>query len=319
MIAHAQDFLTGHIYAILLSAAVSFEAVIAFKLVPRRSYGTGTMVIVFPLLASFLIALWTSIPCFVHWFSVSNEFPYLLFYGDHVLQYVLAICTGWVVLMSAGLGSAVSRGLRSWRFRDKTSPLLSQVESTVASENLRPIMDSLSRRAGIDIPEIHVIEVETPLILSVEKGSGSMVVTSKGVLETLSREELEVSLAHEVSHIRNRDRLLKTLASILKLGAPFNLFGYLIEPAICRLREFQADEDAARMTGNPRALISALIKLSETQIFYPRDYTSGGHSLGILGLSLGGILSRHPHIEERIERLLDLEETSSTKASVPIY
>lgn len=129
---------------------------------------------------------------------------------------------------------------------------------------------------------------------------------------------MEAALAHEVSHIKNKDCLLKSLASSLKFAVPFNLLGYLIEPAIYRDREFLADEEGVKITNKPEALISALIKLYESFAIGQRNKFFTSYTIGLFNeyLSKWNILSKHPPITERLKRLFELKNKLQKGASL---
>ncbi len=103
----------------------------------------------------------------------------------------------------------------------------------------------------------------------------------------------------------------------LKFAAPFVFSSYLIEPAICREREFLADEGSVTLTSEPSALISALIKISEAYDVVAKGGFFCGFAMSFFHCSpaRGGIFSKHPPLEERLNRLLKLEKACRIRKS----
>jgi heat shock protein HtpX len=163
------------------------------------------------------------------------------------------------------------------------------------------------------------------------------VAVTHGILGLLNDEELEGVLAHELGHVRNRDILISSVAATLagaitwlRYGAMFGGMGdrdsrrdggmgalillivapiaaALIQLAVSRSREYQADETGAHFTGNPYALASALAKLDAYSKRVPMVATPSTAHLFIiqpfLGMNFGNLFSTHPPIAKRIERL----------------
>jgi len=159
---------------------------------------------------------------------------------------------------------------------------------------------------------------------------------TKGILNLLSDEELEGVLAHELGHVNNRDILISSIAATIAGAVTFmSRFGFffggsrderqgggmggllmlilapfaamLIQLAVSRSREYQADETGAHFTGNPYALASALSKLDAYSKRVPMLGTPSTAHLFIvqqfLGMNFGSLFSTHPPIAKRIERL----------------
>src|SRR5438477_1022226 len=171
----------------------------------------------------------------------------------------------------------------------------------------------------------------------------SSVAVTQGILQLLTDEELEGVLAHELGHVRNRDILISTVAAslaaaitgLVRMAYFAELFGYgggsgdrdrrggalsallmlilapiaalLIQLAVLRSREYRADETGAHFTGNPYALASALRKLDAWSKRLPMQASPSTAHLFIVqplvGDTIGSLLSTHPPIAQRIERL----------------
>lgn len=200
------------------------------------------------------------------------------------------------------------------------------------------IVERLTQKIGIPMPKIYVIPTDSPNAFATGRNPNhASVAVTHGILGLLNDEELEGVLAHELSHVRNRDILISSVAATLagaitwlRYGAMFGGMGNsdnrregglgalimlivapiaatLIQLAVSRSREYQADETGAHMTGNPYALASALAKLDAYSKRAPLAATPSTAHLFIIqpamGASLAGLFSTHPPTAKRIERL----------------
>ncbi|MBW1991523.1 MAG: zinc metalloprotease HtpX, partial [Deltaproteobacteria bacterium] len=199
----------------------------------------------------------------------------------------------------------------------------------------------LSREAGIPKPRVCIIPTDNPNAFATGRNPehGTVAVT-QGILRLLTPTELRGVLAHEISHIRNRDILIQTMAATLAgaimiladMARWFAIFGgsdedegglgiiglivmsivapiaaMLIQMAISRSREYLADETGARLTRNPESLASALEKLAYGVQAAPMQANPATEPLFIVNpLSGGGMMSwfsTHPPVEDRVARL----------------
>jgi heat shock protein HtpX len=200
------------------------------------------------------------------------------------------------------------------------------------------IVERLTQKIGIPMPKIYVIPTESPNAFATGRNPNhASVAVTHGILGLLNDEELEGVLAHELGHVRNRDILISSVAATiagaltwLRYGAMFGGLGdrddrrgggmgalimlivapiaaMLIQLAISRSREYQADETGAHMTGNPYALASALAKLEAYSKRVPLAASPSTAHLFIIqpaiGASLASLFSTHPPTAKRIERL----------------
>jgi heat shock protein HtpX len=205
------------------------------------------------------------------------------------------------------------------------------------------VVERLTQKIGIPMPKIFVIPTDSPNAFATGRNPNhASVAVTQGILGLLNDEELEGVLAHELGHVRNRDILISSiaatvagaityLAQIARWGMIFG--GYerdresrggggfgallmlllapvaaaLIQLAVSRSREYQADETGAHFTGNPYALASALAKLDAYSKRLPLQATPSTAHLFIvqpfLGMSMASLFSTHPPIAKRIERL----------------
>jgi heat shock protein HtpX len=200
------------------------------------------------------------------------------------------------------------------------------------------VVERLTGKAGLPMPKIYVIPTDSPNAFATGRNSShASVAVTQGILNLLNDEELEGVLAHELGHVNNRDILISSIAATLagaitwlRYGAMFGGFGgrndrrggglgallmlilapiaaALIQLAVSRSREYQADATGAHLTGNPYALASALAKLDASSRRRPMMATPSTAHLFIiqplLGMSFGNLFSTHPPIAKRIERL----------------
>jgi heat shock protein HtpX len=199
------------------------------------------------------------------------------------------------------------------------------------------VVERLTQKAGLPMPKIYVIPTDSPNAFATGRNPRhASVAVTQGILNLLSDEELEGVLAHELGHVNNRDILISsiaaTLAGAITYAARFALFfggdrderrggglsalvmmilaplaAMLIQLAVSRSREYQADESGAHLTGNPYALASALSKLDAYSKRLPMVATPSTAHLFIiqplLGMNIGNLFSTHPPIAKRIERL----------------
>jgi heat shock protein HtpX len=200
------------------------------------------------------------------------------------------------------------------------------------------VVERLTQKAGLPMPKLYVIPTESPNAFATGRNpQHASVAVTQGILNLLNDEELEGVLAHELSHVNNRDILISsiaaTLAGAITYAARFAMFfggggrderrggglgalvmmivaplaAMLIQLAVSRSREYQADETGAHLTGNPYALASALGKLDAYSKRIPMQATPSTAHLFIiqplLGVNVGNLFATHPPIAKRIERL----------------
>ncbi|MCG8479743.1 MAG: M48 family metalloprotease [Spirochaetales bacterium] len=195
----------------------------------------------------------------------------------------------------------------------------------------------LSERAGLEaVPPVFILPSERAEAMTTGVGGNTMILLSRGLLATLSMRELRTVVAHEIAHIRNRDlplfavvaamqRVTRLVAGalgiILIVTFPLLFFGttllppaallylgvvpvisLLVQFALLRTREFQADLGAVELTGDPAALASALARLDHVHRPLWSVIVMGGTRRS----ALSELLKTHPSTAERIERLRDL-------------
>jgi heat shock protein HtpX len=205
-------------------------------------------------------------------------------------------------------------------------------------------VERLTQKIGIPMPKIYVIPTESPNAFATGRNpQHASVAVTHGILGLLNDEELEGVLAHELGHVNNRDILISSVAATLagaitmlaSMGRWAMIFGGygrserndrgggglagllmlfvapiaagMIQMAVSRSREYQADATGAQYTGNPYALASALQKLDAYSRRVPMQATASTAHLFIiqplLGMTFGSLFSTHPPVAKRIERL----------------
>jgi len=209
------------------------------------------------------------------------------------------------------------------------------------------IVRELATSAGIPMPRLYMVESDTPNAFATGRNPHhAAVAVTSGIMRICNRDELKGVIGHELSHVINRDILTSTIAATLagaimmiatmaRWGALFGGFGgrdgeergggiiellamailaplaaSLIQMAISRTREYQADASGARLTHHPLYLANALRKLEASNERMPMDAGPATAHLFIVNpLSAQGLtrlFSTHPPIEERIARLEEM-------------
>ena len=173
-----------------------------------------------------------------------------------------------------------------------------------APEQVRNAVSKLARSAGIQPPEVSLIDSGIPSAFTIRSKRRYVIAVSIGLLESLEEEEVEACLAHEISHLKNKDFTWRFIATVAKVALFAKPLSHLIEPAVYRGREFLADRTAAILIGGPNALISALSKVGESQFL---NISTSAGTVCICNLhhsnSFFRIFDKHPTIEARIKSL----------------
>ncbi len=201
------------------------------------------------------------------------------------------------------------------------------------------VVQRLTQKIGIPMPKLYVIPTDSPNAFATGRNpQHASVAVTQGILNLLNDEELEGVLAHELGHVNNRDILISSIAATIAGAVTYiSRFGFffggmggrdnrrgggldgllmlilapiaalLIQLAVSRSREYEADATGAHFTGNPYALASALGKLDAYSKRLPMAATPSTAHLFIvqpfLGMNFGSLFSTHPPIAKRIERL----------------
>lgn len=269
---------------------------------------------------------------------------------------IFVIAVGWV--FSEAMGSSailwfavifsILMSIGSYWYSDKLVLAMSKAKLVEFEDNkeLYRLVENLCITAGLPLPKIYIIDDTAPNAFATGRDpQHAVVAVTRGLLQKLDRSELEGVIAHELSHIGNRDILLSTVvvvlvgvvalladffmrslwfgggrrndnkgggwiivAIILSILAPF--FAMLIQLAISRKREFLADADGALLTRYPEGLANALRKISADQEPLKVANRATAHlyiSNPFKGKKVSKMFMTHPPMEERINALMGLE------------
>lgn len=239
-------------------------------------------------------------------------------------------------------------------FSDKIA-LMSMGAREVTEQEEPQLYETLTRLcaiAGISRPRLAIVDKDIPNAFATGRNQkNSVIAVTTGLRNTLSQEELEAVIAHELSHVKNRDVMVITLAGFISTAAFFifrsflasgmrsrgggkqNLLfivpvlaalvwviSYLLIKALSRYREFAADRGSAILTGRPSHLASALMKISGLMERVPTNdlrKVEGMNAFFIIpaisGSSIFNIFSTHPTVEQRIAALERIEREMGSR------
>lgn len=248
--------------------------------------------------------------------------------------------------MTFALGLAVLFNGFAYFFSDKIALWSSgaQPVSREQAPRLYAVMERLAAKANLPVPKLYVVPQAAPNAFATGRNPRhASVAVTEGLLQLMNDDELEGVIAHELSHVRNYDILISSIAAtiagaITYLSRMGYWFGYggrdndrqgggfsalllmivapiaalLLQLLLSRTREYAADETGARMVGNPYGLISALQKLGAYNNRIPSDAISPSTSAlcivkPLFGMgTISSLFSTHPPLEERIAALREM-------------
>jgi heat shock protein HtpX len=238
--------------------------------------------------------------------------------------------------------------LAQWYFSDKIV-LWSSGAKIVSREEytrLHEIVERLSSNNGLPKPKVAMVNSNVPNAFATGKSpKSSLVAVTTGLLDLLDDDELEAVIGHELTHVKSRDVLVLTLASVFSTVAwylmQFGFYGglqtrsrntagsgaivllvaivtwvvsFLIIRAISRYREYSADRGGAIMTGKPDKLATALLKISGKIKVTPPNELKNVQRLNaffiipaLSGSSIANLFSSHPPVEKRVQKLKEMQ------------
>lgn len=210
-----------------------------------------------------------------------------------------------------------------------------QVDAATAPE-FYAMVEGLAKRAGLPMPKVYIVEDDAPNAFATGRNpENAAVAATTGLMRMLTRDELAGVMAHELAHVKNRDTLVMTMvatiAGAISMLANFGLLfrgdsrsagiagllavfiapfaAMIVQMAISRTREYGADALGAEISGNPRALASALAKIAGPAKAHPPQAALANPStaqLYIVPVGVSEIFSTHPATEKRIAALEDM-------------
>jgi len=268
--------------------------------------------------------------------------------------FLLGLLTGIILFIGSFWGErgltialvmSVVMNFASYFFSDKIA--LSMHHAQAVTQDQAPqiyrIMEFLCSRSGIPMPKIYIIPDDSPNAFATGRNpQHASVAVTQGALKLLNEDELTGVLAHELSHVKNRDILISSVAATLagmimwianmaRFAAFFGggrdrddegggglgglvtiivapIAAMLIQMWISRTREYQADASGAEVAGSPYGLASALQKLESYSKRIPMEASPSTAHMFIMhpfsGGSLMNLFSTHPPVKKRVERLL---------------
>ncbi|HEY2190514.1 MAG TPA: zinc metalloprotease HtpX [Caldimonas sp.] len=251
--------------------------------------------------------------------------------------------------MALALVVALGLNFFSYWFSDKL--VLKMYSAREVDENSAPqfyrTVAELAQRAGLPMPRVYVIDEAAPNAFATGRNpEHAAVAATTGIMQVLTADELRAVMAHELTHVLHRDILISTISATMagaismlanfamffggrdSEGRPANpiaglavallapLAASLIQLAISRAREFEADRGGAELSGDPRSLASALQKIQAyakgTPLIAAERNPQTAHMMimnPLRGGGITGLFATHPPTEERVARLLAMAGT----------
>lgn len=244
------------------------------------------------------------------------------------------------------LGFALVMNFVSYYHSDKIAIRMTKSKELTPGEapDLHQMVRGLSQRAGIPMPRIFLTPSNQPNAFATGRNYDKAVVAvTQGLMDIMDRSELEGVIAHELAHIKNRDILIGSIAAsiagavmiiadvarfsamffggrdndnnggvigIIAISVIAPMAALVVQMAISRSREYQADRSGAEIAGNPNGLANALLKLEQSSKRVPMEVSPAAAHMFIInplsGRALASLFSTHPSVDSRVQRLYEL-------------
>ena len=280
------------------------------------------------------------------------------FYNNAKTAILLGLLTGGILAIGSIWGQqglivamvfAVVTNVVGYFFSDKIALATMRAQEVGPESGLYQIVAELAQRGNLPMPRVYVSPQAAPNAFATGRNpKNAAVCATAGLLEMLDRNEVAGVMAHELAHVKHRDILIQTVAATI--GAAISMLAYmrfwmggsrddrdahplvgllvlilgplaagLIQAAISRSREFNADKVGAELCGNPMYLATALEKIHAGAAQIPMDVNPAFNSLFIaeplsaLGQGIGKLFATHPPLEKRLVNLIGRESTGMTR------
>lgn len=274
------------------------------------------------------------------------------FYNNIKTALFLGLLTALIVAVGSCFGSeglmialimAVIMNVGGYFFSDKIAIASVGAVEVGPDHMLYPIVERLAQRAGLPMPRVYVSPMDAPNAFATGRNpQHAAVCATQGLLDRLQPHEIAGVMGHELAHVKHRDILIVSVASTI--AGAISYLGYmlmwgggssnrrgndleallliilgpiaagLIQCAISRSREFNADTEGSQIAGDPMALATALEKLHIAADRIPMDVNPAMNSMFIteprnLARSIGNLFQTHPPLEDRLENLIGRPST----------
>ncbi len=274
------------------------------------------------------------------------------FYNNVKTAVLLGLMTALIVVIGSFFGSdglvialimAAMMNIVGYFFSDKIAIASARGVEVGPEHPLFGIVERLTQRAGLPMPRVYVSPMPAPNAFATGRNpSHAAVCATQGLLDILDRDEIAGVMGHELAHVKHRDILIVSVAATIAAaisylgyffmwggsrdrrgGNPLELLAVLIlgpiaagliQAAISRSREFNADTEGAAIAGDPMNLATALEKLHIAAERIPMDVNPAMNSMFIteprnLVRSIGNMFQTHPPLEARLRNLIGRETT----------
>ncbi len=224
---------------------------------------------------------------------------FLSAYEWHPLP-IIRLVLGSSLIASLGIAGLLSLVASRYAFPRRLENLISEKFSTAG---LIEMFSDLCAKMNIQGADLRVAALGNAF--SLDSNGRGIVALAQDLVASMSTEEVEAIIAHELSHLKNKDSREKGLARLAKVAFAFDPVLHLAEAAVHRERELFADQSSVRYTQKPLALASALLKAHST---FRGDMPGPGAGL-FVGRRARGLLCKYPDLDRRVQLLIDLART----------